>query len=424
MKILHTSDWHIGRSLYGRKRIVEFERFFDWLIETVRSEGIDVLLVAGDIFDTSTPSNQSQAMYYRFLCRVAATCCRHVVITAGNHDSPSLLNAPQGILRALNVHVVGSMTEFPADEIVLLRDAQEQPQLIVCAVPYLRDRDIRRAEACETIEDKDRKLVDGIRDHYRLVAEAAVALASSQSTAAGKIPIVAMGHLFTSGGQTVQGDGVRELYVGTLGQVRADLFPDCFDYLALGHLHAAQRVMGSELRRYSGAPLPMSFGEAGQKKIVLLLTVDRQGGGISVEEKPVPCFQRLATVAGDWESIRSRIVDLHGEAVPIWLEVLYQGDELVADLQDRVRELTADTSLEVLRIKDLRLAAMALRAGDQEETLDDLEVGDVFGRCLLAHQVPSEQQEELITLFQETMAALYDEERGDAIAGDGDLKSS
>jgi len=419
MKILHTSDWHIGRSLYGRKRTAEFECFFDWLIETVRSEGIDVLLVAGDIFDTSTPSNQSQAMYYRFLCRVAATCCRHVVITAGNHDSPSLLNAPQGILRALNVHVIGCMTESPSDEIVLLSDVHEQPQLIICAVPYLRDRDIRRSEAGETAEDKDRKLVEGIRDHYRLVADAAVTLAAVQSRAGEKIPIVAMGHLFTSGGQTVQGDGVRELYVGTLGQVRADLFPDCFDYLALGHLHVAQRVMGSDVRRYSGAPLPMSFGEAGQKKMVLLLTVDGQGGEIGVEEKLVPCFQRLATVTGNWEAIRSRITALAEEAVPIWLEVLYQGDELVADLQERVRELTADTALEVLRIKDLRLASMALRSIDQEETLDDLEVGDVFGRCLLAHQVLPEQQDDLIALFQETMAALHDEERDDAIAGDG-----
>jgi exonuclease SbcD len=246
-----------------------------------------------------------------------------------------------------------------------------------------------------------------------------VTLAAVQSRAGEKIPIVAMGHLFTSGGQTAQGDGVRELYVGTLGQVRADLFPDCFDYLALGHLHVAQRVMGSDVRRYSGAPLPMSFGEAGQKKMVLLLTVDDQGGRIGVEEKLVPCFQRLATVTGNWEAIRSRITALAEEAVPIWLEVLCQGDELVADLQERVRELTADTALEVLRIKDLRLASMALRSIDQEETLDDLEVGDVFGRCLLAHQVLPEQQDDLIALFQETMAALHDEERDDAIAGDG-----
>lgn len=407
MKILHTSDWHIGRSLYGRRRILEFENFFDWLTGCLQSEEIDALLVAGDIFDTTTPGNQVQELYYRLLWRVAASGCRHVVITAGNHDSPSLLNAPRALLRALDIHVIGCMTEKPADEVVILHDTKGQPQLIVCAVPYLRDRDIRRAEAGETIEDKDRKLVAGIQEHYRLVAEAAVSLASTQATTAEKIPIVAMGHLFVSGGQTGQGDGMRELYVGTLGQVRADIFPDCFDYLALGHLHAAQRVMGSDVHRYSGAPLPMSFGEAGQKKIVLVITGDSQG--MTVEEKIVPCFQRLATLAGDWESIRGGIAALNNEGVPVWLEVLYQGDELLADLQERVRELTEGTFLEVLRIKDLRLAARTLEGAVGEETLDDLEVSEVFGRCLLAHQIPPEQQEELMTLFQETVNSLYDE---------------
>jgi exonuclease SbcD len=113
MKILHTSDWHIGRSLYGRKRYDEFSAFLDWLAEFIQTENIDALLVAGDIFDTSMPSNRAQELYYRFLCKVSASCCRHIVVIAGNHDSPSFLNAPKELLRALNVHVVGSITQNP-----------------------------------------------------------------------------------------------------------------------------------------------------------------------------------------------------------------------------------------------------------------------------------------------------------------------
>ena len=421
MKILHTSDWHIGRSLYGRKRYEEFLRFFDWLIDCIEAEGIEALLVAGDIFDNGTPSNLAQELYYRFLGRVAGTGCRHVVVTAGNHDSPSLLNAPREILRLLNVHVVGCLTEVVAEELVLLRDIDNKPQLIVCAVPYLRDRDIRRAEAGETFEDKGRKLVLGIHDHYHLVAEAAEALSA---TLGGGVPIVAMGHLFASGGKTVDGDGVRELYVGSLGQVRADAFPACFAYLALGHLHVAQRVRafvqsssdgdsvqsplggGSELCRYSGAPLAMSFGEAGQTKVVLVVSV--AGGGVTVEERAVPCFQRLATVRGDWNQISSRVAALREEGCSVWLEVLYQGDELVAALQERVRELTDGTQLEVLRTKDLRLAARTLNGQTMAETLDDLKVDEVFERCLFAQQVPPEQHDELFTLFRETVLALHD----------------
>ena len=135
MKVLHTSDWHIGRTLYGRKRYEEFGAFLTWLADTIQQNEIDALLVAGDIFDTSAPSNRAQELYYRFLCRVAASCCRHVVVVAGNHDSPSFLNAPKELLKALDVHVVGSSTESPEDEVLVLRNDQDTPELIVCAVP-------------------------------------------------------------------------------------------------------------------------------------------------------------------------------------------------------------------------------------------------------------------------------------------------
>ncbi|MBT8342382.1 MAG: exonuclease subunit SbcD, partial [Desulfatitalea sp.] len=229
MKILHTSDWHIGRTLYGRKRHEEFEAILTWLAETIQQNEIDALLVAGDVFDTSTPSNRAQELYYRFLCRVATSSCRHVVVVAGNHDSPSFLNAPKELLKALDVHVVGSGTESPEDEVLVLRNAQDAPELIVCAVPYLRDRDIRVAEAGESVEDKERKLIDGIRTHY---ADVAAFAEQQREEFGGEIPIVAMGHLFTAGGQTVDGDGVRELYVGSLAHVTAGIFPASFDYLA------------------------------------------------------------------------------------------------------------------------------------------------------------------------------------------------
>lgn len=404
MKILHTSDWHIGRALYGRKRYEEFERFLDWLLGCIEAEGVEALLLAGDVFDNGTPSNRALELYYRFLCRCAAAGCRQVVVTAGNHDSPSLLNAPREVLRFLNVHVVGSMTEEPADELVVLHDRDNKPGLIVCAVPYLRDRDIRRAEAGETFEDKGRKLVEGIRDHYRQVGEAAVAL---RTELGGHLPIVAMGHLFTSGGQTVEGDGVRELYVGTLGQVRADTFPDCFAYLALGHLHLAQRVGGSDLRRYSGAPIPMSFGEAGQRKVVIAVEAD--ANGVTAQEIIVPGFQPLATVRGDWDRIAERIAELKRAGSSVWLEVIYEGVEVMGDLQERLRELTDGTAVEILRAKNMGLVQRTLSRMATEETLDDLTVDDVFARCLAAHEVPREQQAELVAAFRETIAALHED---------------
>ena len=295
MKLLHTSDWHIGRTLYGRKRYEEFEEFLAWLVETIQQNKIDALLVAGDVFDNSAPSNRAQELYYRFLCRVATSSCRHVVVVAGNHDSPSFLNAPKELLKALDVHVIGSASEALEDEVLVLCNEQDTPELIVCAVPYLRDRDIRVAEAGESIKDKERKLIDGIRNHYRNVA----ALAEQNRKEFGvDIPIVAMGHLFTAGGQTVEGDGVRDLYVGSLAHVTAQIFPDSFNYVALGHLHVPQKVNGSETIRYSGSPLPMGFGEANQQKSVC--KVEFHSTAAAVRLIDVPVFQKLERVKGDW----------------------------------------------------------------------------------------------------------------------------
>jgi exonuclease SbcD len=405
MKVLHTSDWHIGRTLYGRKRYEEFGAFLTWLAETIQQNEIDALLVAGDIFDTSAPSNRAQELYYRFLCRVAASCCRHVVVVAGNHDSPSFLNAPKELLKALDVHVVGSSTESPEDEVLVLRNEQDVPELIVCAVPYLRDRDIRVAEAGESVEDKERKLIEGIRTHYAAVA----ALAEQKREELGAdIPIVGTGHLFTAGGQTVDGDGVRELYVGSLAHVTAGIFPGCFNYLALGHLHVPQEVNGSKTIRYSGSPLPMGFGEAKQQKSVCL--VEFHSTAASVQLIDVPVFQRLERVKGDWDGISNRILELTATDSPGWLEVIYDGIEVIGDLRERLEAAISGTQMEILLIKNNRIIDRVLGQIHEEETLDDLNVDDVFERCLAVHDVPEEQRPELLRAYQETVSSLYEDD--------------
>ncbi|ELC0932540.1 exonuclease SbcCD subunit D C-terminal domain-containing protein [Pseudomonas aeruginosa] len=405
MRVLHTSDWHIGRTLYGRKRYEEFEAFLTWLAETIQQNEIDALLVAGDVFDTSAPSNRAQELYYRFLCRVAASSCRHVVVVAGNHDSPSFLNAPKELLKALDVHVVGSSTESLEDEVLVLRNEQDAPELIVCAVPYLRDRDIRVAEAGESVEDKERKLIDGIRTHYAAVA----ALAEQKREELGvDIPIVGTGHLFTAGGQTVDGDGVRELYVGTLAHVTAGIFPANFDYLALGHLHVPQKVNGSETIRYSGSPLPMGFGEAKQQKSVC--QVEFHSTSASVQLVDVPMFQKLERVKGDWDGISSRILELSATDSQGWLEVIYDGIEVIGDLRERLEEAISGTQMEILRIKNTRIIDRVLGQIHEEETLDDLNVNDVFERCLAVHEVPEDQRPELLRAYQETVSSLYEDD--------------
>ncbi|PJA50313.1 MAG: exonuclease sbcCD subunit D, partial [Syntrophobacterales bacterium CG_4_9_14_3_um_filter_49_8] len=399
-------DWHIGRALYGRKRYEEFEAFLNWLVALIESEDIDVLLVAGDVFDNSTPSNRAQETYYRFLCRVAAAPHRHVVVTAGNHDSPSFLNAPRELLKFLNIHVVGCVSESPEDEIVMLYGPDNEPRLIVCAVPYLRDRDIRTAESGESVEDKEKKIIEGISSHYRIVYDAAQ---EKRSHLKKPVPIVAMGHLYTAGGQTVDGDGVRELYIGSLLHVRMDVFPECIDYLALGHLHIPQTVGGSDFIRYSGSPLPIGFGEAAQGKSVVL--VEFSGNAPNVTKIPVPRFQELKTLRGNWPAIARDIEKLKFGGSNAWLEIVYEGDEIAGDLRERLDEAIEGTSIEILRVKNNRVLERAMSGMDVGETLDDLDATDVFKRCLQSHEVPEDQRPELLSAYQEIIASLNEQDQ-------------
>lgn len=404
MKILHTSDWHLGRALYGRKRHKEFSQFLDWMIDTLASEKIDVLLIAGDIFDTTTPSNWAQNLYYRFLTRVQETGCSHVVITAGNHDSATFLEAPAGILKTMNIHVIGSINDDIAKEVVQIPGANGELQLLVCAVPYLRERDIRFASPGETIEEKSTKLVQEIQHHYTKVVEHAEKIQANHQDRA---PLIAMGHLFAAGGSSVTGDGVRELYVGSLAHVPASIFPEAIDYLALGHLHSGQLLAKNESRRYCGSPLPMNFGEGKTPKS--LVTVEFKQKIPAINTIDIPIFQRLESLNGNMAELLSKIEQFKAEDCSIWLEIKYNGQALVASLQENMRQAVAGTQIEILRIVNTRVIESALTSETNLETLEQLSVEDVFERCLSQNNITGAQHDELTLRFNQAVDILHQE---------------
>ncbi len=406
MKLLHTSDWHLGRALYGRKRYAEFARFLEWLGETIEREKIEALLVAGDIFDNGTPSNRAQELYYGFLCRIASSStCRQVVIIAGNHDSPSFLNAPGELLKVLNVHVIGYPADETEDEIIVLRDESGRPRALVGAVPYLRDRDIRTVEPGESIADKSAKLVNGIRKHYaEICAHAEEKRTACKRQGHPELPFIAMGHLFTTGGKTVTGDGVRELYVGSLAHVGAEIFPPGIDYLALGHLHLPQTVGGREHFRYSGSPLPLGFGEAGQEKKVVI--IEFAGRRPAIRELPVPCFQELEKVTGSLEEILDRLEQLKQNDSSAWLEIEYTGDAVIGNLREELDQALAGSRLVIIRIRNRRFIDRIISRTTAGETLEDLDVHEVFERCLEAFAVPAEERDGLRASYREIVTEL------------------
>ncbi len=408
MKILHTSDWHLGHHLYGRRRYEEFRRFLAWLVDLIRDEGVEALIIAGDVFDSSIPGNPAQKLYYDFLHDVSASGspCRHVVVIAGNHDSPAFLDAPAGLLSGMNIHVTGR-ARSPEEETFLLCGAGGEPELVVCAVPFLRDRDLYRAADGDSMDERDRLMAEGMKDHYLRAAQAAERLRAGRA-----VPMLATGHLFAAGGVISGDDGVRDLRVGSLGQVDAGVFPAAFNYVALGHLHSAQRVHGEERLRYTGSPLPMGFDEVCRGHEVRIL--ETQGDGIVSRGVNVPVFQRLERVGGDIAEIESRLDELSASGESVWVEVLYTGSSMISDLRRRVEE-HASGAVEVLRIRNARLLPEGMDADPEQDDLEELGVEAVFERRLqeaFPDAAPDDPAlKELRATFREAAAAaLFDEE--------------
>ena len=432
MKILHTSDWHLGRTLYGRKRYSEFTLFLDWLYATIETESIDILLICGDIFDTNTPSNKAQELYYQFLYKVSLSTCKHVVIIAGNHDSPSFLEAPKNLLHVLNVHVVGTIDIANLEKELIVLEQNTIPQAIICAIPYLRDKEIRLVESGEDIDQKNTKLIAGIQNHYAQVSKLAEQKQAELYKSTGtKIPIIATGHLFAAGSVTMSDDGVRDLYVGSLVHVGTDTFPKYLDYVALGHLHIAQRVGGNEFIRFSGSPIPMGFGEATQNKKILILTINDtknnddethdheikelgEIGGITekeITEITVPCFQSLIRISGTLQKILAEIETLKSTHDGAWLEIEYTGDEIAENLRESIEEAIISTKMEIRRIRNMRVTEQVLHAINAGENLSDLNESEVFQRCLEAFNVPSEERDLLNSAYSEILQQLHEKDK-------------
>lgn len=321
MKIIHTSDWHLGARLHEEDRSAEHGAFLDWLLEQLKAERPDALLVAGDVFDTTAPSASAMKAYHSFVVRAYMEAgCRNIVVTGGNHDSPSWLGMSRQILECVGTMVVPAGEDEPERECVLVERAGH-PALAIAAIPYLRESEL----ANMVRQDGDGRTHDelvraGYAEHCRRVVAAARARA-------GAVPVVMMGHCVISGSRlsddvSERQRGVSEgSVVGGVKSVDFDALPPV-DYLALGHLHVPQRVVGKDAARYSGSPIPMSFSEAGTPKQILVVTFgEKSGDAVHVEERPIPCFHALARVEGSPEAVHARLEELVRAGEPTFVDV-------------------------------------------------------------------------------------------------------
>ncbi|MBP8236629.1 MAG: exonuclease subunit SbcD, partial [Pseudomonas sp.] len=380
--------------------------FCAWLIEQVREQRVDAVLIAGDIFDTGAPPSYAREQYNRFIVELRASGCELVVL-GGNHDSVAMLGESKTLLAQLGTRVIPGVCESSLDEqLLVLQRRDGTPGAILCGIPFIRPRDVLLSQAGQSAQDKQQSLQQAIQQHY----QALYALAEAKrAELGGDLPIIATGHLTTVGASA--SDSVREIYVGSLEAFPTSAFPPAA-YIALGHIHRPQKVGGLEHIRYCGSPIPLSFDEAKQQKEVLLVEFD--GGGLhQITALPVPRFQPLLSLRGSLKELEAQIKQAaqQGSAEqPVWLEVLVGTDDYLSDLQQRIAALCEGLPVEVLRIRRERGNAVAGLLGQVRETLDELSVEDVFAQRLSSESLDEGEQALLLGLYQQVVSELREGE--------------
>ncbi|WMC10813.1 exonuclease subunit SbcD [Oceanimonas pelagia] len=401
MRILHTSDWHLGQHFMGKTRLDEHAAFLAWLVEQVHHHKVDAVLVAGDIFDTGTPPSYARELYHNFVVAMSRTGAG-LVLLGGNHDSVAMLNESRELLDALRVRVIPGVQAEPEQQLITLVNRAGEPAALLCAIPFLRPRDLLESRAGDSADDKSRALQQAIAAHYQQLFERAQA---RRVALGGELPIIATGHLTTVGAS--RSDSVRDIYIGTLEAFPAGAFPPA-DYIALGHIHKPQKVGGCEHIRYSGAPLALSFDEAGQQKQVLLVELGTCGLQ-SVTPVPVPVFQPLGRVTGSLKALETALPEVASAGTaerPVWLEVTVTEDDYLSDLQPRVQALCDGLHVEVLMVRRGRRERGAALVAEQKETLSELTPQQVFERRLAVEELAQDDEAGLTELYAQVLASL------------------
>ncbi|MBU2893376.1 exonuclease subunit SbcD [Colwellia sp. D2M02] len=433
MRIIHTSDWHLGQYFYGKSRAKEHQLFLHWLITQVKQHQVDAIIVAGDIFDTSTPPSYARKMYFNFIGQMQALDCQ-LTILAGNHDSVAMLGESKTLLSGLSTHVIThvhhevsieelaqklseetnnevNQTESPSklestEQVFAINHANGQALAVICAIPFVRPRDVITSKVGQSATQKQQSLQQAITEHYQKLYQYALQLVDNIEKAQGsRVPIIATGHLTALGVSMSdsQNDAVRDIYIGTLEAFPSSAFPPA-DYIALGHIHRAQKVGKTEHIRYCGSPIALSFDEAKQDKRVLL--VDFSDNYLnSVTDLTIPCFQPLLMIKSTLEllpeiiekslkalsidSVNNHQSDIQADDEKqsnntVWLDIEIAQSDHLSDLAFRVNEIVADLPVEVLLVRRAKKTRQQQEQGIATEnvTLNELSVDEVFSSRL------------------------------------------
>jgi exonuclease SbcD len=350
------------------------------------------VIIAGDIFDTGTPPSYAREMYNQFVVDMQKLNCVLVVL-GGNHDSVSTLNESKQILACLNTFVVASTGMGIDEQVFTIPDKLDQPGAILCAVPFIRARDVLQSTAGETGLQKRQALGDAIKQHYQTLYQLALLKQKEQKASGLDLPIIATGHLTALG--VSQSDSVRDIYIGTLDGFAAEGFPPA-DYIALGHIHKPQVVAKTDHIRYSGSPIALSFDELGTQKQVML--VEFTGAQrTSLTPMAIPVFQPMQVIKGDLLAIAAALQPFENNDetdLACWLCLEVDSQDYLPDLQQRIQNMTQGLNVEVLQLRRSRNERRQLLNQMHNETLAELSPSDVFEKRLAMETFDTDEDQE------------------------------
>ena len=371
MRICHTSDWHLGHALRDVGREREHAAFLAWLVDTIAAERCDALLITGDVYDSSIPPASAEALWFGFLAAARARCpSLAVVVIAGNHDSPSRLAASGPVCEAIGVHVVTALPRDAAGAVDFDRVVIDLGGALVVAVPFLRAADLPPGvEAGEAVRTIYRDAVAAARARRR--ADQAV---------------IATGHLYLTGGQAAW-LSERRVMLGGVDALDGDVFDPELAYVALGHLHKAQKI-GRDTVRYAGAPIPLAMDEAGYHHQIVIVDVDGPGPAavrtmavprtIEMIRVPRRGAAPLAAVLAELAALPARDPDADPELRP-YLEVVVALDAPDPRLRGKIEDALEDRAPRLIKLAVERTGDGAV-LGDRVtgRALADLDPRDVL----------------------------------------------
>lgn len=398
MNILHTADWHLGHRLMDEDRLEEFNFFLEWMIETIITRQVEVLLISGDLFDSAVPSAQTEKQYHDFLNKVIDTPCKHIIIVGGNHDSPQKLMVSSALLKRFDIHVIGSLARDWSEMLIpVKKSALTHEEVVICAMPFLRNGDVLQAVSGESFEDMEKRYAHGLAHHYRQITDLA-----QEKGYIGQLPLIATGHLFVMG--QLPSDSERTIHVGKLGSIPANAFPEALDYLALGHLHRRQQVGGMPHIRYSGSPLAFSFSERDQAKSMELLSVI-DGKIILQEPIAVPVWRNLVRIKGNKDEVITQLETYQSDSIlPDWLELVVETSSYDPTLNHDLRQvLKAGQNAQILNVILASLTSDRTSTHHHNRNLDELKETDVFDLLLQEQGKTEHESRQLKATFQELL---------------------